>query len=84
MPESLQGGWSPIEADEDLNCPVCHKTVRGGIGPRGGKKWSWKLPDGTRYCSRECAKQRLNEEDAADVNAEGAFDAWMREQEIEA
>ena len=81
----LLGGWSIVESDDEIRCPAagCGKILRGRLvaGLRGGKTWCWKLPDGTRCCSRPCAQRISEASEITEMDAEMKFDRWMAGQE---
>lgn len=55
MPDT-PGRLEKVDEGEVFTC-VCGVRKDGSkVGPRGGRQWAWRMPDGKRFCSKDCSK----------------------------
>jgi hypothetical protein len=71
----MDGSLSLIDHGETFRCR-CGKTKDGSKrGPKGGRQWAWKLPDGSRVCSKTCPGIGILADGRATDDARGDWEA---------
>ena len=71
----MNGRLEIIDAGEVFRCRC--GTVKDGatVGPKGGRQWAWRVSPDLRVCSRKCPAIVEAQDDAANDEARGVWEA---------